>query len=59
VATNQPTKQTDNYPIIEPLQIFCWTYWTFQIWRSAISDQLTWDLVLRGAPVKTRRGRPR
>ena len=26
----------DNYLIIEPLQIFCWTYWTFEIWRSAI-----------------------
>ena len=33
---NQPTKQPNNYPIIEPLQIFCWTYWTFEIWRSAI-----------------------
>ena len=25
----QPNKQQkNNYPIIEPLQIFCWTYWT-------------------------------
>ena len=22
------TKQPNNYLIIEPLQIFCWTYWT-------------------------------
>ena len=33
--TNRLTKQTNNYPIIVPLQIFCWTYWTFEIWRSA------------------------
>ena len=32
-------KQTNNnYPIILPLQIFCWYYWTFEIWRLAIWD---------------------
>ena len=37
VATTERTNnQPNNYPIIEPLQIFCWTYWTFEIWRSAI-----------------------
>ena len=34
-CNNQPTKQTNNYPIIVPLQIFCWTYWAFEIWKSA------------------------
>ena len=29
VANNQTT----NHPIIEP--DFCWTHWTFEIWRSA------------------------
>ena len=33
---NQTNNRTNNYPIIVPLQIFCWTYWTFEIWRSAI-----------------------
>ena len=33
---NQRCDQPNNYPIIVPLQIFCWTYWTFEIWRSAI-----------------------
>ena len=30
IATNRTTKQTTNYPI------FCWTYLTFEIRRSAI-----------------------
>ena len=37
----QTNKQPNNHPIIVPLKIFCWTYWTVEIWKTAIRTDMS------------------
>ena len=37
----QTNKQPNNHSIIVPLQIFCWTYWTVEIWKTALRTNIS------------------